>query len=98
MASWSRQEGMQQGSVPLHIRARVRHGDLHCEHWIHLCDLRVPGAHCDPSSGVRRRWRDDEGGLSTGLLGCTPGQGAPHYLGCELIGWNVPVRRLDALS
>ena len=26
-----------------------------------------------------------------GCARCTPGQEAPHYLGCELIGWNVPV-------
>jgi len=32
----------------------------------------------------------DEGGKTHwGCPGCTPGEDAPHYLGCELIGWNV---------
>ena len=36
----------------------------------------------------------DEGGLARwGCADCTPGEGAPHYLGCELIGWHVPARR-----
>jgi hypothetical protein len=35
----------------------------------------------------------DEGGLTPwGCRDCTPGEGMPHYLGCELIGWNVPAR------
>jgi hypothetical protein len=34
----------------------------------------------------------DEGGLTRwGCPDCTPGDGAPHVLGCELIGWNVPL-------
>ena len=33
----------------------------------------------------------DDGGLAPwGCRDCTPGEGAPHVLGCELIGWNVP--------
>jgi hypothetical protein len=36
----------------------------------------------------------DEGGLAVwGCPTCTPGEGALHYLGCELIGWNVPLAR-----
>jgi len=36
----------------------------------------------------------DEGGLTRwGCPACTPGDGVPHDLGCELIGWNVPVMR-----
>jgi len=35
----------------------------------------------------------DEGGLTRwGCADCTPGEGHPHYLGCELIGWSVPAR------
>ena len=34
----------------------------------------------------------DEGGFAYwGCPRCTPGQDAPHFLGCELIGWNVPM-------
>ena len=34
----------------------------------------------------------DEGGLTRwGCGACTPGAGAPHYLGCDLIGWNVEI-------
>jgi len=36
----------------------------------------------------------DEGGLTQwGCAICTPGEMAPHFLGCELIGWNVPLER-----
>ncbi len=34
----------------------------------------------------------DEGGLAYwGCPRCTPGCESPHYLGCELIGWHVPL-------
>jgi hypothetical protein len=36
----------------------------------------------------------DDGGLTRwGCPDCTPGERAPHFLGCELIGWNVPLER-----
>lgn len=63
-----------------------------CSHWVD-CDCGCHDRRCDPSENVcHTDFLPDEGGLAYwGCPGCTPGQGAPHYLGCELIGWNVPV-------
>jgi hypothetical protein len=34
----------------------------------------------------------DDGGLTPwGCSDCTPGEGAPHFLGCEFLGWSVRV-------
>jgi hypothetical protein len=34
----------------------------------------------------------DEGGLTRqGCPACTPGEGGPHYLDCDLIGWSLPI-------
>lgn len=65
-----------------------------CEHWIH-CACACHGRHCDPSENACDvAFVPDEGGLTRwGCAMCTPGQAAPHYLGCELIGWNVPIER-----
>ena len=65
-----------------------------CEHWVH-CDCACHGRHCDPSANTcDLAFLPDEGGLTPwGCSGCTAGQGAPHSLGCELIGWNVPLDR-----
>jgi hypothetical protein len=50
-------------------------------------------AHCDPAEAACDvAYLSDDGGLTPfGCLDCTPGQRAPHVLGCELIGWNVPM-------
>ena len=63
-----------------------------CEHWV-LCDCACHGRYCDPSEHTcDLAFLPDEGGLTAlGCPACTPGQGAPHMLGCELIGWSVPV-------
>ena len=63
-----------------------------CAHWIH-CDCACHGRHCDPTeSSCDVAYLPDEGGLAWwGCPTCTPGEGAPHYLGCELIGWSVPL-------
>jgi hypothetical protein len=63
-----------------------------CEHWIycnHVCHARD----CDPSEAACDIvYLADDGGLTPwGCPECTPGVGMPHYLGCELIGWNVPM-------
>ena len=65
-----------------------------CEHWVH-CDCACHDRRCDPSqSTCDVTFLPDDGGLAAwGCPGCTPGDGAPHYLGCELMGWNVPVTR-----
>lgn len=65
-----------------------------CEHWIH-CDCECHGRHCDASDMTCDvAFLADEGGLTRwGCPGCTPGAVVPHDLGCELIGWNVPVAR-----
>ncbi len=63
-----------------------------CEHWAH-CNCACHGRNCDPTEAqCDVAFLADEGGLTYwGCTDCTPGQGAPHYLGCELIGWNVPL-------
>jgi hypothetical protein len=63
-----------------------------CTHWLD-CDCRCHHRHCDPSRDLcHTDFLLDEGGLARwGCARCTPGEDAPHYLGCELIGWNVVV-------
>lgn len=63
-----------------------------CQHPVH-CDCECHGRHCDPTRHeCHADYLPDEGGLALwGCLDCTPGATAPHFLGCELIGWNVPV-------
>lgn len=62
-----------------------------CAHW-ELCDCDCHGRFCDPSAMVcDLAFQADEGGIARwGCPECTPGENAPHYLGCELIGWSVP--------
>ena len=63
-----------------------------CEHWIHCgCTCHQPG--CDPGEELCDiGFLPDDGGLTSfGCARCTPGDGTPHYLGCELIGWHVPI-------
>jgi hypothetical protein len=61
-----------------------------CRHWVH-CDCSCHGRACDPSENhCDIAFLPDEGGLAAwGCAICTPGEGTPHYLGCELIGWSV---------
>ena len=61
----------------------------------HACHHRT----CDPTQNTcDLSFLPDEGGLTAwGCRECTPGEGGPHVLGCELIGWNVPARR-DVLA
>ena len=68
-----------------------------CEHWAY-CACACHGRHCDPSENTcDLAFVPDEGGLTRwGCALCTPGEGAPHYLGCDLIGWNVPLGRIEA--
>ena len=63
-----------------------------CSHPVH-CVCICHDRHCDPVADVCHvDFLPDDGGLAPwGCPRCTPGQAAPHYLGCELIGWNVPV-------
>ena len=67
-----------------------------CEHWVH-CDCTCHRRDCDPlEQQCDVVWLADDGGLTYwGCPDCTPGQLAPHYLTCELIGWNVPFQRLS---
>jgi hypothetical protein len=57
-----------------------------CVHWIH-CDHACHGRDCDPSeSACDIAFLPDEGGLTLwGCAACTPGEGMPHVLGCELM-------------
>ena len=63
-----------------------------CEHWVH-CAHACHGRHCDPAENTCDvAFVPDEGGLTRwGCPACTQGEGAPHYLGCDLIGWNVSI-------
>jgi len=70
-----------------------------CRHWPD-CDCGCHSRRCDPGEDLcSTEYLPDDGGLAHwGCPRCTPGQEAPHYLGCELIGWHVPVpasRRLQ---
>ena len=64
-----------------------------CSHSLD-CVCNCHDRHCDPSEDIcHLDFLPDDGGRAYwGCSRCTPGEGAPHYLGCELIGWNVPVR------
>jgi hypothetical protein len=63
-----------------------------CEHPVD-CVCGCHERHCDPSEqACHLDYLPDVGGLAWwGCPSCTPGQEAPHFLGCELIGWNVPM-------
>ena len=63
-----------------------------CSHSIH-CNCDCHGVSCDPTEAACDvAYLADEGGLTPwGCRDCTPGQRSPHLLGCELIGWNVPM-------
>jgi hypothetical protein len=63
-----------------------------CTHSVD-CVCACHDRHCDPSEELCHiDFLPDEGGLTYwGCTRCSPGQGSPHFLGCELIGWNVPV-------
>ena len=70
-----------------------------CRHSVH-CDCSCHGRGCDPSEGFcDLAFLPDEGGLTQwGCPTCTPGEGTPHFLGCELIGWNVSFGRGRAFA
>ena len=65
-----------------------------CMHSIH-CNCDCHGINCDPTEAACDIvYLADEGGLTPwGCSDCTPGDRSPHLLGCELIGWNVPMPR-----
>lgn len=76
------------------LRAPSATATCTCDHWAH-CDHACHHRDCDPSENAcSLEFLPDEGGLTPwGCRDCTPGEGTPHILGCELIGWNVPARR-----
>ncbi len=88
--------GLYLGSV---LRVPSKSARCTCEHWAH-CDCACHGRHCDPTeSSCDPAFLPDDGGLAVwGCSSCTPGAGAPHYLGCELIGWTVPMQRWEGSS
>jgi hypothetical protein len=65
-----------------------------CLHAVH-CDCACHSRYCDPTQNTCDLvFLPDEGGLTRwGCPSCTPGEGAPHDPGCELIGWHVPLGR-----
>jgi hypothetical protein len=65
-----------------------------CQHYRH-CDHACHHRACDPTQNAcDLTFLPDEGGLTPwGCRECTPGEDAPHFLGCDLIGWNVPTRQ-----
>ena len=76
------------------LRAPSATATCTCEHW-ELCDCDCHGRYCDASEMTCDiAFQADEGGLARwGCPTCTPGELAPHYLGCALIGWSVPMER-----
>lgn len=81
------------------IRAASPSARCTCEHWAH-CACACHGRHCDPTENACDvAYVPDEGGLTLwGCPACTPGEGAPHSLGCDLLGWSVPTRPPSGLS
>jgi hypothetical protein len=75
------------------LRAPSADARCTCEHWLH-CDCGCHSLSCDPlEQACDVAYRPDEGGITPwGCPDCTPGERMPHLLGCELIGWNVPLR------
>ena len=65
-----------------------------CVHSVH-CACACHSPSCDPAEDVcDTSFLADDGGLTPwGCTRCTPGRSSPHYLGCELIGWHVPIER-----
>jgi hypothetical protein len=63
-----------------------------CEHSLY-CNHDCHGINCDPTEvSCDAAYVADEGGLTRwGCPECTPGHATPHVLGCELIGWSVPM-------
>ena len=80
------------------LRAPSADASCTCRHYDH-CDHGCHHRDCDPTEQTCDiTFLPDEGGLTPwGCRDCTPGDGGWHYLGCELIGWNVPARP-DALE
>lgn len=76
------------------LRAPSLSATCTCQHYAH-CNHACHYRDCDPTENAcDLMLLPDEGGLTPwGCRECTPGEDAPHYLGCELIGWNVPTRR-----
>ncbi len=76
------------------LRAPAPSARCSCEHSIH-CDCACHGRDCDPTqTSCDLDFLPDDGGLTRwGCAGCTPGEAGAHYLGCELIGWNVSLGR-----
>ena len=74
------------------LRAPSPTAECTCEHWAY-CNHDCHHRDCDPTANACSiEFLPDEGGLTPwGCRDCTPGEGALHYLGCELIGWSVPV-------
>lgn len=72
------------------LRAPSPEAKCTCAHSLD-CDCRCHDRHCDPSRDqCHTDFLPDDGGLARwGCERCTPGESAAHYLGCELIGWNV---------
>ena len=79
------------------LRAPSPSATCSCEHWLH-CDCMCHSRACDPSEAACDvGYLADDGGLARwGCPTCTPGQGLPHVLGCELIGWHVPLEARSA--
>lgn len=75
------------------LRAPSPDAECTCTHWLH-CNCVCHDVHCDPGEAACDvAYLSDDGGLAAlGCADCTPGQRSPHLLGCELIGWHVPMR------
>ena len=85
---------MQPGPFPASVlRPPSATATCTCEHYA-FCDHACHHRDCDQTETVCSiEFLPDEGGLTPwGCRDCTPGVGAAHVLGCELIGWNVPAR------
>lgn len=81
------------------LRAPSADARCTCAHSLH-CACACHSPSCDPGAEVCDiAFLADDGGLTPwGCALCTPGAGAPHLAGCEVIGWHVPMRRASRMA
>jgi hypothetical protein len=74
------------------LRAPTSSATCSCRHGVY-CDCACHARDCDPAAtACDLDFLPDDGGLTQwGCPACTPGDGLPHVLGCEMIGWSVPL-------
>ena len=81
------------------LRAPSPDASCSCAHSLD-CRCACHSPSCDPGAEVCDiGYLADDGGFTPwGCTLCTPGAGAPHNPGCDLIGWHVPMRGVHRVA